>query len=197
MCQSPSTDRSATATDAGRAVDVGVLIRALGRRLDDPGVHDLFVRMNLGAEPVAHVVGDASIGESRTYFFPAAGVIVCETDYSGAGRRIGQMTLVGRSRKVYLDGREYAVEKFRGTLPLSLKWGQSRTEIFRRLGPPAMSNEGISMSDRPKSPIQETRDADEFHQAGVIVRLIYSDATEGNAYLEEIDLQRIIGPAQK
>jgi len=98
---------------------------------------------------------------------------------------------------VYLDGREYAVETFRGALPLSLKWGQSRTDILRRSGCPAMSNDGISISDRPKTPIQETRDADEFQQAGVIVRLIYSDPCEGPGYLEEIDLQRTIGPGQK
>jgi hypothetical protein len=107
------------------------------------------------------------------------------------------VTLVGKARKVYLDGREYAVETFRGALPLSLKWGQSRADILRRLGCPAMSNDGISISDRPKTPIQETRDADEFQQAGVIVRLIYSDPCEGPSYLEEIDLQRTIGPGQK
>jgi len=168
----------------------------LGKRLDDPKVHDLFVRMNLGAEPVVQVFGDASIGEFRTYFFPAAGVIVFETDYSGAGRRIGQVTLVGKARKVYLDGRECAVETFRGALPSSLKWGESRADILRRVGRPAMSNDGISISDRPKTPIQETRDADEFHQAGAIVRLIYSDPREGYSHLEEIDLQRTIGPGQ-
>jgi hypothetical protein len=169
----------------------------LGKRLDDPGVHDSLVRMNLGADPVAHVLGNASIGESRTYFFPAAGVTVSTADYSGKGQRIGLVTLVGRSRRVYLDGREYSVETFRGALPLSLKWGQSRTDILRRLGHPAMSNEGISISDRPKTPIQDTRDADEFPQAGVIVRLIYSDLYEGPSCLMEIDLQRTIGSEQK
>lgn len=197
MYQSPSANKTRSASDTGHVLDLTALIGLLGKRLDDPNVHDSFVRMNLGAEPVAHVVGDAAIGESRTYFFPAAGVIVCETDYSGAGQRIGQVTLVGKAKKVYLDGREYTVETFRGALPLSLKWGQSRADILRRLGCPAMSNDGISISDRPKTPIQETRDADEFQQAGVIVRLIYSDPCEGPSYLEEIDLQRTIGPGQK
>jgi len=197
MHQSPSANKTRSASDTGHVLDPAALIGLLGKRLDDPDAHDSFVRMNLGAEPVAHVVGDASIGESRTYFFPAAGVIACETDYSGAGQRIGQVTLVGKAKRVYLDGREYAVETFRGALPLSLKWGQSRTDILRRLGCPAMSNDGISISDRPKTPIQETRDADEFQQAGVIVRLIYSDPCEGPGYLEEIDLQRTIGPGQK
>ncbi len=153
--------------------------------------------MNLGAEPVAHVVGDASIGESRTYFFPAAGVIVSTADYSGKGQRIGQVTLVGQAKKVRLDGREYAVKTFRGALPMSLKWEQSRADILRRLGSPAMSNDGISISDRPKTPMHETRDADEFQQAGVIVRLIYSDSHEGTSYLQEVDLQRTIRPGQQ
>jgi hypothetical protein len=190
MSQSPSTDKTRPASDTGQVLDLTALIGLLGKRLDDPNVHDSLVRMNLSAEPVAHVVGDASIGESRTYFFPAAGVVVRAADYSGAGQRIGQVTLVGRARRVHRDGQEYAVETFRGALPLSVKWGQSRVEILRRLGCPAMSNEGISISDRPKTPIQETRDADEFQQAGVIVRLIYSDPCEGPSYLVEIDLQR-------
>ena len=50
---------------------------------------------------------------------------------------------------------------------------------------------------RPKADIQETRDADEFQQAGLVVRLIYSDPREGPGYLEEIDLQWTIGPGQK
>jgi hypothetical protein len=197
MNQSPSANKARSASDPGRILDLAGLIGLLGKRLDDPDVHDSFVRMNLGAEPVAHVVGDASIGESRTYFFPGAGVIVCAADYSGAGQRIGQLTLVGKARRVYLDGQEYAVETFRGALPLSLRWGQSRADILRRLGCPAMSNEGISISDRPKTPIQETRDADEFLQAGVIVRLIYSDLYKSPSCLVEIDLQRTIGPGQK
>ncbi len=175
---------------------MAALIGLLGKRLDDPNVHDSFVRMNLGTEPVAHVAGDASLGESRTFFFAAAGVIVYATDYSGAGPQIGQVTLVGRARSVYLDGREYAVRTFRGALPLSLRWGQLRADILRLLGCPAMSNDGISISNRPKSPIQETRDADEFQQAGVIVRLIYSDSYAGPSSLEEIDIQRTISPGQ-
>ncbi len=80
---------------------------------------------------------------------------------------------------------------------MSLKWEQSRADILRRLGCPAMSNDGISISDRPKTPMHETRDADEFQQAGVIVRLIYSDSHEGTSYLQEVDLQRTIRPGQQ
>ena len=197
MNQSPSANKTRSASDTGHSLDSAALIRLLGKRLDDPDLYDSFVRMNLGSAPVAHVAGDAFIGESRTYFFPAVGVIVWAADYSGTGQRIGQVTLVGRAKRVYLDGREYAVETFRGALPLSLKWGQLREDIHRRLGRPAMSNDGISISDRPKTPIHETRDADEFQQSGVIVRLIYSDPCEGRSYLEEIDLQRTIGPGQR
>ena len=152
--------------------------------------------MNQGVEPDAHVTGGAAFGESRTYFFPAGGVIVDAADYSGTGQRIGQVTLVGKARTVYLDGRQYAVETFRGTLPLALRWGQSRSDILGRLGRPLMSNDGVSISDRPKTPIHETRDADEFQQGGLIVRLIYSDDSENPGCLEEIELQRTIGPIQ-
>lgn len=196
MTQSPSANKTRPVSDTAHVPDLAVLIGLLGKRLDDPGVRASFLRMNLGAEPVAHVAGNASIGESRRHFFPAAGVIVCATDYSGAGQRIGQVTLVGRARRVFLDGQEYAVDTYRGALPLALKWGQSRTDILGRLGHPTMSNDGVSISDRPKTPIHETRDADEFQQAGVIVRLIYSDPPEGPGCLEEIDLQRTVIPGQ-
>ncbi len=172
--------------------DLAALVRLLGKRLDDASVRDLLLDLNGGAEPEAHVAGNAAIGESRTYLFPAAGIIVRTTDYSGAGHRIGQVTLIGKARRVYLDGREYTVGSFRGPLPLSLKWGDLRTDILRRLGCPVMSNDGISLSDRPKSPIHETRDADEYLQGNAIARLIYSDPHEGPSYLEEIDLQRTI-----
>ncbi len=99
---------------------------------------------------------------------------MCATDFSGAGQRIAIVTLVGKTRRVILDGREYVVQAFRGSLPRSLKWGESRADIHKRLGPPTMSNEGISLSDRPKSPIQEARDADEFQDGEVIMRLIYT-----------------------
>ena len=166
------------------------LIQLLAKHLDEPAVRGLFLRLNQGEEPDAHVAGNAFVGESRTYFFPSAGVIVCATDFSGGGQRIGVVTLVGKPRKVVLDGQEYAVQAFRGSLPLSLRWGELRADIHKRLGRPAMSNEGISLSDRPKSPIQETRDADEFQDGDVIIRLIYADPIEGGNFLEEIDLQR-------
>jgi len=177
--------------------DSAALVGLLGKRLGDAGVRDLFSDLNGGAEPEPHIAGNANIGESRTYLFPVVGVIVRTTDYSGAGQRIAQVTLIGKARRVYLDGREYAVETFRGPLPLSVRWGQLLAEIRRQLGCPALSNDGISISDRPKTPIQETRDADEFLQAGVIVRLIYSDLYKGPSCLVEIDLQRTIGPGQK
>jgi hypothetical protein len=176
--------------------DSAALVGLLGKRLDDTGVRDLFLDLNGGAEPVAHIAGNASIGESRTYLLPVAGVIVRTTDYSGAGQRIGQVTLIGKARRVYLDGREYALEAFRGSLPLSLRWGKLRTEIRRQLGCPAGSNDGISISDRPKAPIHETRDADEYMQGSAIIRLIYSDSYEGPGYLEEIDVQRTIDPTR-
>jgi hypothetical protein len=177
---------------SGRALASAALMTLLSKRIDEPSVRDSFLRLNQGAEPYPHVAGNASVGESRTYFFPSAGVIVCATDFSGAGQRVGIVTLVGKSRKVYLDGREYAVEAFRGSLPLSLKWGELRADILKRLGSPLMSNDGISLSDRPKSPMHESRDADEFQQGNVIIRLIYADPLDGASFLEEIDLQRII-----
>jgi competence protein ComEC len=186
--------RASSTADAGSLPEVAALAGLLGRRLDDAGMGDSFARLNRGVEPVAHVARGAAIGESRAYFFASAGVIVNAADYSGTGQRVRQVTLVGKPKTVYLDGREYAVEAFRGGLPLSLRWGQSRADILNRLGRPALSNEGISISDRPKSPIHETRDADEFEQAGVIVRLIYSDARESTGCLEQIDLQRTGGP---
>jgi hypothetical protein len=178
---------------SGRVFDSAALIPLLAKRLDEPVVRDLFLRLNQGAEPDAHVAGNAFVGESCTYFFPSAGVIVCATDFSGAGQRIGIVTLVGKTRKVVRGGREYAVRAFRGSLPLSLKWGELRADILKRLGRPIMSNEGISLSDRPKSPIHESRDADEFQDGNVIIRLVYTDPLEGPSFLEEIDLQRIIG----
>ena len=177
-------------------LDSAALVGLLGKRLDDAGVRDLLLHLNRGAEPEAHVAGDDNIGESRTYLFPVAGVIVWTADYSGTGQRVGQVTLIGKARRVYLDGREYAVETFRGPLPLSVRWGQLRTEILRQLGCPAVSNDGISISDRPKAPIHETRDADEYLQGNAIIRLIYSDPYQGPGYLEEIDLQRTIGPTR-
>lgn len=177
-------------------VELAALVRLLGKRLDDAGVRELLLDLNGGAEPEAHVAGNANIGESHTYLFPVAGVIVCTTDYSGAGQRIGQVTLIGKARRVHLDGREFTLETFRGPLPLSLKWGDLRTDILRRLGCPAVSNDGISISDRPKAPIHETRDADEYLQENAIIRLIYSDPYEGPGSLEEIDLQRTIDPTR-
>ncbi len=176
----------------GGVLNSADLIPLLAKRLDEPPVHSLFLRLNRGEEPYAHVTGNALVGESRAYFFPSAGVIVCATDFSGAGQRIGILTLVGKARKVVLDGREYAMQVFRGSLPLSLKWGELRANIRKRLGHPTLSNEDISLSDRPKSPIQETRDADEFQEGDVIIRLIYADPVEGPEFLEEIDLQRIM-----
>jgi hypothetical protein len=153
----------------------------------------LILRLNRGAEPVVRTEGDALIGESRICFLTVAGVILHSSDHSGAGQRIGQVTLAGRARKVYEQGREWAVAAFRGSLPLSLNWGQTRGEILRRLGPPTLSNEGISISDRPKTPIREIRDADEYQQGNVIIRLIYADTLDGPGGLEEIDLQRTAG----
>lgn len=176
--------------------DTAALVGLLGKRLGDAGVRDLFSDLNGGAEPEPHIAGNANIGESRTYLLPVAGVIVRTTDYSGAGQRIGQITLIGKARRVYLDGREYALETFRGPLPLSVRWGQLRTEIRRQLGCPALSNDGISISDRPKAPIHETRDADEYLSGNAIIRLIYSDSYEGPGCLEEIDLQRTIDPTR-
>jgi competence protein ComEC len=196
LSKSFSNAQTPSASNPRQVPDLAALAGLLGKHLDDAGVGQSFMSMNQGAKPEAHVTGSAAIGESRAYFFPAAGVIVCAADYSGTGQRIGQVTLVGRPKRVYLDGQEYAVEMFRGTLPLSLKWGQSRADILRRLGSPAMSNDGVSISDRPKTPIHETRDADEFQQAGVIVRLIYSNGNRDPGCLEEIDLQRTIGPRQ-
>ena len=177
-------------------LDSAALVGLLGKRLDDAGVPDFFSDLNGGAEPEAHIAGNANIGESHTYLFPLVGVIVRATDYSGAGQRIAQVTLIGKARRVYLDRREYAVETFRGPLPLSVRWGQLRAEIRRQLGCPALSNDGISVSDRPKAPIHETRDADEYLQGKVIIRLIYSDSYEGPGCLEEIDLQRTIDPTR-
>ncbi len=181
-----------TDPSSGRVHSSADLIPMLGKRLDEPVVRSLFLRLNHGEEPDVHVAGNALVGESRTYFFPSAGVIVCAADFSGAGQRIGIVTLVGKTRGVFLDGRNYALQAFRGSLPQSLKWGESRSAIHKRLGSPTMSNEGISLSDRPKSPIQETRDADEFQDGDVIMRLVYTDSVEGSDLLEEIDLQRIM-----
>lgn len=174
--------------------DLARLMGLLAKPLDEPGVRNLFMRLNQDKEPEAHILGDASVGESRTYYFSSAGVTVCATDYSGEGQRIGIVTLAGKTRKVVRDGREYVFQPFRGRLPLSLKWGELRADILKRLGRPIMSNEGISLSDRPKSPIQESRDADEFRDGMVIIRLIYSDPLEGSSLLEEIDFQRILVP---
>ncbi len=173
--------------------DVAVLLGILGKRLDAPGVRELILNLNQGAEPVVRTEGDAFIGESRICFLTAAGVILHSSDHSGAGQRIGQVTLAGKARKVYEQGREWAVAAFRGPLPLSLKWGQARGEILKRLGQPTLSNEGISISDRPKTPLRETRDADEFQQGNVIIRLIYADTLEGPGGLVEIDLQLTTG----
>jgi hypothetical protein len=174
---------------AGPGFNPAALMELLGKNIDDRSVRDFFVLLNQGTAPVAHVSGDAHVGESHTYFFPANGVIVCSTNYSGRVQRIGLVTLVGRARRVYLDGREYALAAFRGPLPFSLKWEQARADILERLGGPVMSNEGINLSDRPKTPMHETRDADEFMQGRVIVRLIYTDS----GCLEEIDLQGTSG----
>ncbi|HYK91464.1 MAG TPA: hypothetical protein VE398_22025 [Acidobacteriota bacterium] len=183
---------------SGRVFNSSDLIPLLAKSLEEPVVRGLFLRLNQGQEPDAHVSGNALVGESRMYFFPSAGVIVCATDFSGEGQRIGNVTLVGKTRKVVLDGREYAVQAFRGSLPLALKWGESRADIHKRLGRPTMSNEGIGLSDRPKSPIQETRDADEFQEGDLIIRLIYTDPLEGASFLEEIHLQRItVGNGRK
>jgi hypothetical protein len=182
---------------SGIVSDSSDLIPLLAKRLDEPVVRGLFLRLNRGAEPDLHVAGDALVGESRTFFFPSAGVVVCATDFSGTGQLIGTVTLVGKARKVFLDGREYEVQAFPGSLPLSLKWGESRADIHKRLGPPKMSNEGTSLSNRPKSPINESRDADEFQDGVMIVRLIYVDTPEGAGLLEEIDLQRITVPKRR
>ncbi len=172
--------------------DSAALIPLLAKRLDEPDVRDLFLRLNQAAEPDAHVAGDASVG--LIYFFPCAGVIISATDFSGEGLRIGIVTLVGKTRKVVQSGRGYVIQSFRGSLPLSLRWGELRADILKRLGRPIMSNDGINLSERPKSPIGESRDADEFIQGNVIIRLIYADPSEGPSSLEEIDLQRIISP---
>ena len=177
---------------AAEAPDLAAIIDLLGKRIDERAARDSLVLLNQGVKPVAHIDGNAFVGESRSYFFPANGIIVHSADYSGAGQRIGLVTLIGSAREVYLDGREYAFEIFRGSLPLRLKWGQSRADVLRRLGCPAASNEGISLSDRPKSAIHETRDADEFQQGRVIVRLIYTDSGR----LEEIDLQQTSRPVR-
>jgi len=170
--------------------DVAVLIAIPGKRLDDPDVRKLILSLNQGAEPVALSQGDAFIGESRVSFLAAAGVILHSSDHSGTAQRIGQVTLAGRARKVYVHGREWTVAPFRGPLPLSVKWGETRGAILERLGQPTLSNEGISLSDRPKTPIREIRDADEFQQENVIIRLIYADTLDGPGGLEQIDLQR-------
>ena len=173
--------------------DAALLEGFLGKRLDAPDVREAILRLNRGVEPVVRIQGDTFIGESRICFLTAAGVILHSSDHSGAGQRIGQVTLTGRARKVYEQGREWALAAFSGPLPLSLTWGQTRGEILRRLGQPTLSNEGTSISDRPKTPIGERRDADEFERGNVIVRLIYSDTLEGPGRLEEIDLQRTTG----
>jgi hypothetical protein len=162
----------------------------LGKRLDAPEVRELILRLNQGVEPVVRAEGDTLIGESRICFLTAAGVILYTSDHSGTGQRIGQVTLAGKARKVYERGREWSVDVFRGPLPLSLNWGQTRGEILGRLGQPTLSNEGISISDRPKTPIGETREADEYQQGNVIIRLVYADTVAGSGGLEEIDLQR-------
>jgi hypothetical protein len=169
------------------------LVDILGRQLDDPGVRHSILRLNDGVEPVIRTDGDIFIGESRICFLTAAGVILYSSDHSGTGQRIGQVTLVGKARKVYEHGREWAVGVFAGPLPLSLGWGQTRADVRKRLGQPTLSNEGISISDRPKSPIREKRDADEFQRGNVIIRLIFADTRAGPGGLEEIDLQRTTG----
>jgi hypothetical protein len=173
-------------------MDLAAIVDLLGRPIDDRAARDCFVRLNQGVEPSAHVDGNAIVGESRAYFFPVNGVVVHSVDYSGAGQRIGLVTLIGSAREIYLDGRKHAFGAFRGPLPLGLKWGQSRAGVLRQLGRPSASNDGTSLTDRPKSAIHETRDADEFHQGSVVVRLIYTDADR----LDEIDLQQTIGPAR-
>jgi hypothetical protein len=188
-----STDATEPVGRPAGTVDLAAIVDLLGKRIDERATRDSFVLLNQGMEPAAHVDGNAFVGESRAYFFPANGMIVHSVDYSGAGQRIGLVTLIGSAREVYLGGREYALEVFRGRLPLRLKWGQSRADVLRRLGCPAASNEGISLSDRPKSAIHETRDADEFQQGSVIVRLIYTES----GCLEEIDLQQTISPARQ
>ena len=175
--------------------DVAILLGTLGKRLDDPDLRELILRLNQGVEPLVRTEGDAFIGESRICFLTAAGVILYSSDNSATGQRIGQVTLAGKARKVYGQGREWAVDAFRGSLPLSLNWGQTRGEILERMGQPTLSNAGISISDRPKTPIRETRDADEFQRGNVIIRLIYADTLEGPGGLEEIDLQRTTGSA--
>ncbi len=170
--------------------DVSMLVGIMGKRPDDPGVRRVILRLNQGVEPVVRTQGDAFIGESRIYFLTAAGVILHSSDLSGAGQRIGQATLAGKARKVYEQGREWCVAAFRGSLPLSLNWGQIRREIRKRLGQPTLSNEGISISDRPKTPIGEIRDADEFQLGNLIIRLVYTDTLDGPGGLEEIALQR-------
>ena len=173
--------------------DATILLDILGKRLDDPDIRELISRLNEGIEPLVRNERDAFIGESRICFLTAAGVILHSSDHSGAGQRIGQVTLAGKARTVYEQGREWSVAAFRGSLPLSLDWGQTRREILERLGQPTLSNEGISISDRPKTPIREIRDADEYQQGNVIIRLIYADTLDGPGGLEEIDLQRTTG----
>jgi len=190
---SVSNDATEPVVHPAGTVDLAAIVDLLGKRIDGRATRDSFVLLNQGVEPAVHVDGNAFVGESRAYFFPANGMIFHSVDYSGAGQRIGLVTLIGSAREVYLGGREYAFEIFRGPLPLRLKWGQSRADVLRRLGYPAASNEGISLSDRPKSAIHETRDADEFQQGSVIVRLIYTDSGR----LEEIDLQQTIAPARQ
>jgi hypothetical protein len=177
--------------------DVVVLLSMLGKGLDAPDVRESILRLNEGAEPVVRTEGDAFIGESRICFLTAAGVILRSSDHSGKGQRIGQVTLAGKARTVYERGRERPVAAFRGPLPFSLNWGQTRSEILERLGQPTLSNEGIGISERPKTPIREVRDADEFQRGEVIIRLIYADTTDGPGGLEEIDLQPAVRRARE
>ncbi len=170
--------------------DAVLLQEFLGKHLDAPDVRESILRLNQGAEPLVRTEGDSLIGESRICFLTAAGVILFSSDHSGTGQRIGQVTLAGRARKLYGQGREWTLAAFCGPLPLSLNWGQTRGEILRRLGQPTLSNEGISISDRPKTPIGEKRDADEYQEGNVIIRLVYADTLDGPGGLEEIDLQR-------
>ncbi len=169
--------------------DVSALLGILGKRLDDRGVVELISRLNQGMQPVVRAEGDAVMGESLLCFLTAAGVILRSSDHSGTGQTIGQVTLAGRPRKVYPQGRELSMAAYRGPLPLSLRWGETRSGIRGRLEQPTLSNEGISASERPKSPIGEIRDADEYQRGNLIIRLIYASTTDGPGSLEEIDFQ--------
>src|SRR5687767_751423 len=79
---------------AAEAVDLAAILDLLGKRIDERAARASLVLLNQGVKPVAHINGNAFVGESRSYFFPANGIIVHSADYSGAGQRIGLVTLI-------------------------------------------------------------------------------------------------------